>query len=33
MKYLFNDTETTGLPKDSNVSLMDKDYWPRLYIL
>ena len=30
MKYLFIDTETTGLPKDRNSSPMESDKWPRL---
>ena len=30
MKYLFIDTETTGLPKDENLSPMITDNWPRL---
>ena len=30
MKYLFIDTETTGLPKDDSLSPMVTDNWPRL---
>lgn len=30
MKYLFIDTETTGLPKKRNISPMEIDKWPRL---
>ena len=30
MKYLFIDTETTGLPKDESLSPMVTDNWPRL---
>ena len=30
MKYLFFDTETTGLPKDYNAPYTDIDNWPRL---
>lgn len=30
MKYLFIDTETTGLPKDENLSPMVTNNWPRL---
>lgn len=30
MKYLFFDTETTGLPKNYNAPASDTDNWPRL---
>ena len=30
MKYLFIDTETTGLPRENNLSPMEIDKWPRL---
>jgi DNA polymerase III epsilon subunit-like protein len=30
MKYLFFDTETTGLPKNYNAPVKDVDNWPRL---
>lgn len=30
MKYLFIDTETTGLPKSNNLSPTDTENWPRL---
>ena len=30
MKYIFFDTETTGLPKDSSASYTNIDNWPRL---
>ena len=30
MKYLFFDTETTGLPKDYKAPVTDVDNWPRL---
>ena len=30
MKYLFIDTETTGLPKENNLSPMEINKWPRL---
>lgn len=30
MKYLFFDTETTGVPKDYRAPLTDSDNWPRL---
>lgn len=30
MKYLFIDTETTGLPQNRNVSPMETNNWPRL---
>ena len=33
MKYLFIDTETTGLPKDESLSPMITDNWPRLVSL
>ena len=33
MKYLFIDTETTGLPKDEKCSPMDVNNWPRLVSL
>ena len=30
MKYLFIDTETTGLPKEYDAPYTDIDNWPRL---
>jgi hypothetical protein len=30
MKYLFFDTETTGVPKDYKAPSSDTDNWPRL---
>ncbi len=30
MKYLFFDTETTGVPKDYKAPSSDTDNWPRM---